>query len=183
MREMPHTMRACQICYLALLLLVMYSVAGIQILGMWDERGGGGPHVAVSLMPVYQDARFQLLILATSHSRCILNTLHHQRQKIFVSRRYRARLLQISKPYIHTNNTQCRSATVESSGDSSSGNSDNSPTTFRRDMGVVSDECATPLACPDEFLNWSFKNVELLGERNREMAEQFAENRGDPGQP
>ena len=28
-----------------------------------------------------------------------------------------------------------------------------------------------PAAVPDEFLNFSFKNLELLGERNREMAE------------
>jgi len=75
-----------------------------------------------------------------------------------------------------------RSATVESSGDSLSGNSDNSPTTFRRDGGACSEGCATPLACPGEFLNWSYKNVELLGERNREMAEQIAEHRSDPGQ-
>lgn len=30
-----------------------------------------------------------------------------------------------------------------------------------------------PAALPDDFLNFSFKNLELLGERNREMAESF----------
>ena len=49
--------------------------------------------------------------------------------------------------------------------------------------GVVDWESSSPLtapaaqeqpaALPDDFLNFSFKNLELLGERNREMAESF----------
>lgn len=71
---------------------------------------------------------------------------------------------------------------MASSGNSSSSTDDNSPTTFRRDGGALSGEYATPPACSEEFLNWSYKNVELLGERNREMAEQMSEHRSDPGQ-
>ena len=65
---------------------------------------------------------------------------------------------------------------VTESGGSSSDGSDSSPSAFRRDVGELQDD--TLYGMSHEFTNWTFKNVELLGERNREMAEQAVELRG-----
>ncbi len=43
-------------------------------------------------------------------------------------------------------------------------------------MGELQDDSLYGMS--HEFTNWTFKNVELLGERNREMAEQAVELRG-----
>lgn len=37
-------------------------------------------------------------------------------------------------------------------------------------------------ASDQQFLDWSYKNVELLNERNREMAEQLVELRSEAGE-
>lgn len=64
------------------------------------------------------------------------------------------------------------SESASQSGTSSCEASDSSPTDFRKDIGDLQEE-----ALSSEFMNWTYKNVGLLGERNREMAEQAVELR------
>lgn len=52
-----------------------------------------------------------------------------------------------------------------------------SPREPGEDIGDIPDVALTELS--NEFHNWTYKNVELLGERNREMAEQAAEMRSE----
>ena len=58
---------------------------------------------------------------------------------------------------------------------SSSETSDQSPSAFQKDIGELQDDVASGMS--QEFSDWTYKNVGLLGERNREMAEQAAELR------
>ena len=60
---------------------------------------------------------------------------------------------------------------------SSSSVSVTSPSQLGRDAGEIPDIALAELS--NEFQNWTYKNVELLGERNREMAEQAAELRSE----
>ena len=70
------------------------------------------------------------------------------------------------------------SPTASDSGSSVS-TSGGSPSAFAMNMAGAPDDAM--LAAGNQFMNWSYKNVELLGERNREMAEQFAELRNEFG--
>ena len=54
-----------------------------------------------------------------------------------------------------------------------------SPSAFAGDMAGAPEDAV--VGAGNQFMNWSYKNVELLGERNREMAEQFAELRNEFG--
>lgn len=66
--------------------------------------------------------------------------------------------------------------TVSGSEASSSPMSDQSPSGTGRGAAELPDEALQSMS--NDFTNWTFKNVELLGERNREMAEQAVGMRG-----
>ena len=71
------------------------------------------------------------------------------------------------------------SPTASDSGSSVS-TSGGSPSAFAGDIASAPEDAVIG-AAGNQFMNWSYKNVELLGERNREMAEQFAELRNEFG--